>query len=294
MTVTHFAISDADKAEIRERVKKISLLAGHEIKDNQISFPGLLKRPEGCISGGYSNEALLITGEHEKTYDEYPIDIQTKKIKDNFHEKILKHILQETWMSLKIACRKVDESHYAHYDATINTIWNERIQRKHPKLANGMSFTPKKTTISSKIKGEHTVWIDNDCIKIDMEMPESIKHGKIDRITDLIHFPHCGDDKVQEIFEDQMVLCVSSEGGQIVIKTSFLTYPMESHSDIYPWRELQKMERNFMATMVEYDPIRYDEEGDAARVRSEIRSFLKRNGTPEEWYAKTRKLEPCQ
>lgn len=296
MTVTHFPISENHKAEIREIIKKIGQYTSIDIPQKQITFASLLKRPEGCTSGGYSNESLLLKGEHEETYVEYPIDINTNEVKKDLHEKILKHIMREVWMGMKLSSMRLDKSHYAHYDATINTIWNERIQRKHPKLANGMSFTPRETKISSKIKGPQNVWIENDCIRIEMEIPESIAHGNINninKIIDIIQLPHCGDDKIQEMFENQMVISVKAEQGVITIKTSMLSYPMEDEPTIYPWREIRKFEKKFMATMIEYDPIKYDAEGDVNRVRAELDNFLKKNGTPEQWYANIKKGELC-
>jgi len=281
MSVPHVGFRPEEKEALVQYVQDIALSCGQTIHDDEISFPGLKK-------DDYSHDCLCLESGWAKDYAEFPLEISestgARIPKPDLHATVLGHLRQRIWMDLKDRCLQVDDTPNAHRDGTINTIWNERIVVGRPHLQSGMSVNTEELKITTILgQGDARTEVRPESITIPHHLPQSIVHGGLCRLGDILDMPDCGDPDVQAKFLDQYVFSIDATDDGTKLRTGISRHPVMGEDGVYPWRIMRSI-AHVRVTPASCDPLAYDVERDIAEYLRENSEFFDAHGMPEDHY----------
>lgn len=297
MVKTDFPIKEETRIALIEKIIDISVKFGNPISPEEISFVEFKEEH-------YSLDVVVLKDGSSKQHIGYAIedDIKagTQRISPDIHEYVMKYLLQKIWRQVRRECLEIENymidrgdhekaKMHAHDDATINTKWNYEIIKKYPEIQTGFGKMDCEIRLDTKIESNNiNVEINYDSIEFEMNVPESILLEKMIPLKQIISMPHCGNDEIQQIFENQYVHCISRSGkktgNNIFLRTGSMKYPMSKSKDIYPWRDLRSL--RVFVTATSYDPKTYDEMADIEKYKRMVKDFFCKHGTPQQWYSK--------
>lgn len=275
----HFPIKPEAQEKIRKHILAVAERAGQPMAEKEIQFVGLSK-------DHFSHDALFIeSGQKEniREYVEYPFDEKTDSVKDGLHETVLCYIVRKLAADLRARCKSEGQVE-PHLNATLNSIWIDRLEQKHPDHKILRIYGETDASIATKIDSKEELEISPGDVRFRLKLPESVKAKNLNILGNLISFPDCGDEDVQRMFENQCVYSIEeTQAGKTVLKTSTVTYPLREGDDVYPWRELLKVRKNLPVMLImarsHKDPL-----ASADDLKKIIDEFFAKNGTPEDWY----------